>query len=61
MNATAAAMPAHRHTVAYRLERVREVTGLDPLVGEDREQLGVAIKARAVALAGAKLTPASSG
>jgi hypothetical protein len=48
MNATAAALPAHRHTVAYRLERVREITGLDPLVAEDREQLGVALKARAV-------------
>ena len=57
MNATAAAMPAHRHTVAYRLERVREITGLDPLVGEDREQLGVALKARAVAAAHAKLPP----
>jgi hypothetical protein len=51
MNATAAAMPAHRHTVSYRLERVREVTGLDPLDGEGREQLGVAVKARAVAAA----------
>jgi hypothetical protein len=49
MNATAAAMPAHRHTVAYRLERIRELTGLDPLRAEDREQLGVALKARAVA------------
>jgi sugar diacid utilization regulator len=57
MNATAAAMPAHRHTVAYRLERVREITGLDPLVGEDREQLGVALKARAVAAAHARLPP----
>jgi sugar diacid utilization regulator len=48
MNATAAAMPSHRHTVAYRLERIRELTGLDPLRAEDREQLGVALKARAV-------------
>ena len=30
MNATAAAIYAHRHTVAYRLERVKELTGLDP-------------------------------
>lgn len=29
-NATAAAIYAHRHTVAYRLERVRELSGLDP-------------------------------
>ena len=30
MNATAQAIYAHRHTVSYRLERVRELTGLDP-------------------------------
>ena len=30
MNATARAIFAHRHTVAYRLERVKEMTGLDP-------------------------------
>src|ERR671916_75339 len=30
MSATAAAIHAHRHTVAYRLERVRDLTGLDP-------------------------------
>jgi hypothetical protein len=55
MNATAAAMPSHRHTVAYRLERIRELTDLDPLRAEDREQLGVALKARKVM----KLTPPS--
>ena len=36
MNATAAAIYAHRHTVAYRLDRVRELTGLDPMLSEDR-------------------------
>ena len=45
MNATARAIFAHRHTVAYRLDRVRELTGLDPSVGEDRERLGLGIKA----------------
>ena len=30
MNATAAAIHAHRHTVSYRLERVKELSGLDP-------------------------------
>ena len=30
MNATAAAIYAHRHTVAYRLERVKELTGPRP-------------------------------
>jgi sugar diacid utilization regulator len=45
MNATARAIFAHRHTVAYRLERVRELTGLDPQLSEDRERLGLGIKA----------------
>jgi sugar diacid utilization regulator len=45
MNATARAIFAHRHTVAYRLERVKELTGLDPQLSEDRERLGLGIKA----------------
>jgi sugar diacid utilization regulator len=45
MNATAAAIYAHRHTVAYRLERVKELTSLDPLLSEDRERLGLGLKA----------------
>ena len=45
MNATAQAIHAHRHTVAYRLERVRELSGLDPLRSEDRERLGLGLKA----------------
>jgi sugar diacid utilization regulator len=45
MNATAATIYAHRHTVAYRLERVRELTGLDPMLSEDRERLGLGLKA----------------
>jgi sugar diacid utilization regulator len=45
MNATAAAVFAHRHTIAYRLERVRELTGLDPGRCEDRERLGLGLKA----------------
>jgi hypothetical protein len=45
INATARAVYAHRHTVAHRLARVRELTGLDPAVGEDRERLGLGIKA----------------
>jgi DNA-binding PucR family transcriptional regulator len=45
MNATARAIYAHRHTVAYRLERVRELTGLDPTATEDRERLGLGLKA----------------
>ena len=45
MNATARAIFAHRHTVAYRLDRVRELSGLDPSSGDDRERLGLGIKA----------------
>lgn len=44
-NATARAVFAHRHTVAHRLDRVRELSGLDPSVGEDRERLGLGVKA----------------
>jgi len=45
MNATATAIYAHRHTVAYRLDRVRELTSLDPMQSEDRERLGLGLKA----------------
>lgn len=48
MNATAQAIHAHRHTVAYRLERVRELTGLDPFASEDRERLGLGLKAHRI-------------
>ena len=42
MNATARAGDTHRHTVAYRLERVRELTGHDP-----RELMGRELLSRA--------------
>jgi hypothetical protein len=45
MNATAAAIYAHRHTIAYRLERIRDLTGFDPMRTEDRERLGLGLKA----------------
>lgn len=45
MNATAQAIHAHRHTVGYRLERIRDLTGLDPFTSEDRERLGLGLKA----------------
>jgi hypothetical protein len=44
MTATAAAIFAHRHTVSYRLERLHELTGLDPLHFEDRERLALGLK-----------------
>jgi len=47
MNATARAVYAHRHTVAHRLARIRDLSGLDPAAGEDRERLGLGIKASA--------------
>jgi PucR C-terminal helix-turn-helix domain/GGDEF-like domain len=45
VNATARAIDAQRHTVTYRLERIQELTGLDPLRWDDRERLGVGLKA----------------
>ncbi len=45
MNATARTVFAHRHTVAHRLSRIRELTGLDPAIGDDRERLGLGLKA----------------
>ena len=51
MNTTAAAGHLHRHTVAYRLDRLHELSGLDPRRPEDRERLGLALKAHRVAVA----------
>jgi sugar diacid utilization regulator len=45
MNLTAKAIYTHRHTVSNRLARVQELTGLDPFQNEDRELLGLALKA----------------
>jgi DNA-binding PucR family transcriptional regulator len=45
MNATSRSLYVHRHTVAHRLGRIRELTGFDPAVGEDRERLGLGLKA----------------
>jgi DNA-binding PucR family transcriptional regulator len=58
MNATAAAIFAHRHTVAYRLERIQELTGLDPTLSDHRERLGIGLKIhRIVAPRAAALRP----
>jgi hypothetical protein len=48
MNATAAAIYAHRHTVAARLERLHALTRLDPTRHDDRERLGLGVKAHLV-------------
>jgi sugar diacid utilization regulator len=42
---TATGLFAHRHTIRYRLDRVRELTGLDVDKSEDRERLMLGIKA----------------
>lgn len=42
---TASQLFAHRHTVRYRLDRVRELTSLDVEKSEDREHLTLGIKA----------------
>ncbi len=48
MNATARSIYAHRHTVAYRLERIHQLTGLDPTASEDRERLSLGLKAHRI-------------
>jgi hypothetical protein len=45
MNATAQSIHAHRHTVSYRLDRIKELSGLDPFTSEDRERLSLGLKA----------------
>jgi sugar diacid utilization regulator len=44
LGVAASALYAHRHTVAYRLERIRELSGLDPARYEDRERLSLGLK-----------------
>ena len=41
---TAADLFAHRHTIRYRLDRVKELTHLDVDKSEDRERLTLGIK-----------------
>ena len=45
---TAQKLYTHRHTVRYRLERVRELTGLDVGSSDGRERLGLGLKAMRV-------------
>jgi sugar diacid utilization regulator len=52
VNATASRLITHRHTVRYRFERVRELTGLDVSSTDGREKLSLGLKAmRALAIA----------
>ncbi|MBB4661720.1 PucR family transcriptional regulator [Conexibacter arvalis] len=48
VNATAARLITHRHTVRYRFERVREITGLDVGSTDGRERLSFGLKAMRV-------------
>jgi PucR family transcriptional regulator, purine catabolism regulatory protein len=45
---TAQRLYTHRHTIYYRLERVRELTGLDVASSEGREKLSLGLKAMRV-------------
>jgi sugar diacid utilization regulator len=46
ITATASAMFAHRHTITYRLDRIRDITNLDPSSPEHRERFSVGLKIR---------------
>jgi sugar diacid utilization regulator len=48
VNATAARLFTHRHTIRYRFERVRELTGLDVASTDGREKLSLGLKAMRV-------------
>ena len=48
VNATAQRLITHRHTVRYRFERVRELTGLDVSSTDGREKLSLGLKAMRV-------------
>jgi sugar diacid utilization regulator len=48
VNATAARLITHRHTIRYRFERVRELTGLEVASTDGREKLSLGLKAMRV-------------
>jgi sugar diacid utilization regulator len=59
VNATAARLITHRHTIRYRFERVRELTGLDVSSTDGREKLSMGLKAMRVLGIAAPHGPAS--
>jgi sugar diacid utilization regulator len=59
VNATAARLITHRHTIRYRFERVRELTGLDVSSSDGREKLSLGLKAMRVLGIAAPHGPAS--
>ena len=56
---TAQRLYTHRHTVRYRLERVRELSGLDVGSSDGREKLSLGLKAMRVLGIAAPSGPAS--
>jgi hypothetical protein len=58
---TAQALFTHRHTVRYRLERVRELAGLDVGSSEGRERLSLGLKAMRVLGIARQAVPEGSG
>jgi sugar diacid utilization regulator len=56
---TAARLYTHRHTIRYRLERVRDLSGLDVSSTDGREKLGLGLKAMRVLGIAAPRGPAS--
>ena len=56
---TAAKLFTHRHTIRYRLERVRELTGLDVASTDGREKLSLGLKAMRVLGIAHRASPAS--
>ena len=58
---TAAKLFTHRHTIRYRLERVRELSGLDVGSTDGREKLSLGLKAMRVLGIAAPSGPAAEG
>jgi DNA-binding PucR family transcriptional regulator len=56
---TAAKLFTHRHTIRYRLERVRELSGLDVASTDGREKLSLGLKAMRVLGIAARSGPAA--
>src|SRR5205807_10400492 len=56
---TAQRLYTHRHTVRYRLERVRELSGLDVGSSDGRERLSLGLKAMRVLGIAAAAGPAT--
>ncbi|NLT36230.1 MAG: hypothetical protein GXX83_10095 [Gaiellales bacterium] len=46
LSKTAEELYAHRHTIRYRLQKIAEITGLSVFRSEDKERLGLGLKAR---------------